>query len=401
MIRFTDETGGMARIKVIGVGGGGGNAINTMIVAGLQGVEFIAANTDLQALDSTQADTRLQLGTHLTKGLGAGANPEIGRKAAQEDREAIVQALEGADMVFVAAGMGGGTGTGAAPVIASIAREKDILTVAVVTKPFGFEGRQRLRQAEAGIHELRDHVDTLIVIPNQRLLERVDKRTSLRDAFRVADDVLRQAVQSISDLILVPGLINLDFADVRTIMAGRGRAIMGTGVVQGETGAIAAAQRAIDSPLLESSIHGARGALINITGGPEMSLLDVHEAASAVQMAVHHEAQIIFGAVIDEQMGDTIRVTVIATGFDESIIEEGGQGMSPNGRRLELPGPERQPEAGNPPAYEVHEKFNEEAYARWRAFAKGAPTTETEADKNLDERMLEVPTFFRRRPWRR
>jgi cell division protein FtsZ len=401
MIRFADETGGMARIKVIGVGGGGGNAVNTMIAAGLQGVEFAAANTDLQALDSVHVDTRLQLGAHLTKGLGAGANPEIGRKAAQEDREAIVQALEGADMVFIAAGMGGGTGTGSAPVIASIARQKDILTVAVVTKPFGFEGRQRLRQAEAGIHELRDHVDTLIVIPNQRLLELVDKRTSLRDAFRVADDVLRQAVQSISDLILVPGLINLDFADVRTIMAGRGRAIMGTGVVQGETGAIAAAQRAIDSPLLESSIHGARGALINITGGPEMSLLEVHEAASAVQIAVHPEAQIIFGAVIDEQMGDTIRVTVIATGFDESVIEEVGQSISPNGRRLEMPVSARTPELDSPPSYEVREKFNEEAYARWRAFTKGTPTTEAEADKNPDERTLEVPTFFRRRPWRR
>jgi cell division protein FtsZ len=401
MIQFADETGGMARIKVIGVGGGGGNAVNTMIAAGLQGVEFAAANTDLQALDSIHVDTRLQLGAHLTKGLGAGANPEIGRKAAQEDREAIAQVLEGADMVFIAAGMGGGTGTGAAPVLASIAREKDILTVAVVTKPFGFEGRQRLRQAEAGILELRDHVDTLIVIPNQRLLELVDKRTSLRDAFRVADDVLRQAVQSISDLILVPGLINLDFADVRTIMAGRGRAIMGTGLVQGDTGAIAAAQRAIDSPLLESSIHGARGALINITGGPEMSLLEVHEAASAVQIAVHPEAQIIFGAVIDEQMGDTIRVTVIATGFDESVLEETAQSISPNGRRLDLPIPDRTLELDDPPAYEVREKFNEEAYARWRAFTRGAATTEAESDKNPDERTLEVPTFFRRRPWRR
>jgi cell division protein FtsZ len=273
--------------------------------------------------------------------------------------------------------------------------------VAVVTKPFGFEGRQRLRQAEAGILELRDHVDTLIVIPNQRLLELVDKRTSLRDAFRVADDVLRQAVQSISDLILVPGLINLDFADVRTIMAGRGRAIMGTGIVQGETGAIAAAQRAIESPLLESSIHGARGALINITGGPEMSLLEVHEAASAVQIAVHPEAQIIFGAVIDEQMGETIRVTVIATGFDESVLEEVAQSISPSGRRLELPVPDRMPELDDPPAYEVREKFNEEAYARWRAFTRGTPTPEVESDKNPDERTLEVPTFFRRRPWRR
>jgi cell division protein FtsZ len=391
----------MARIKVIGIGGGGGNAINTMITGGLQGVEFITANTDRQALDSTSADVRLQLGAHLTKGLGAGANPEIGRKAAQEDREAIMRAIEGADLVFITAGMGGGTGTGAAPVIASLAREQDILTVAVVTKPFGFEGRQRMRQAEAGIHELRDHVDTLIVIPNQRLLEVVDKRTSLRDAFKVADDVLRQAVQSISDLIIVPGLINLDFADVRTIMAGRGRAIMGTGVVQSDAGAIGAAQRAIDSPLLESSVHGARGVLINITGGPEMSLLDVHEAASAVQMVAHPEAQIIFGAVIDEQMGQTIRVTVIATGFDEPPVADLGQSLSGSGRHPEALPRERQLEPVEPPAYEVHEKFNEEAYARWQAFSKGARAGDGASEKSLDDRVLEVPTFFRRRLWRR
>jgi cell division protein FtsZ len=401
MIRFTDEHTGMARIKVVGVGGGGGNAVNTMIASGLQGVEFITANTDVQALDATQADSRLQLGALLTKGLGAGANPEIGRKAAQEDREAIMHALEGADMVFVTAGMGGGTGTGGAPVIASVAREMDILTVAVVTKPFGFEGRQRMRQAEAGIHELRDHVDTLIVIPNQRLLEIVDKRTSLRDAFRVADDVLRQAVQSISDLILVPGLINLDFADVRTIMAGRGKAIMGTGTTQGEAGAIAAAQRAIDSPLLESSVHGARGVLINITGGPDMSLLDVHEAASAVQMVAHPEAQIIFGAVIEEQMGNTIRVTVIATGFDEPLIEDITQGAMINGRRFDVPNRERPTEAVEPLPYEVHEKFNEDAYARLQAYNKGTRAPEPEPEKALDDRALDIPTFFRRRPWRR
>jgi cell division protein FtsZ len=401
MIHFADETRGMARIKVVGVGGGGGNAINTMIASGLQGVDFITANTDRQALESTKADMRLQLGAHLTKGLGAGANPEIGRKAAQEDREAIAQALEGADMVFLTAGMGGGTGTGAAPVIASVAREMDILTVAVVTKPFAFEGRQRMRQAETGIHELRDHVDTLIVIPNQRLLEVVDKRTSLRDAFKVADDVLRQAVQSISDLITVPGLINLDFADVRTIMAGQGRAIMGTGTVQSDSGAIAAAQRAIDSPLLESSVHGARGALVNVTGGPEMSLLDVHEAASAVQMAIHPEAQIIFGAVIDEQLGNTIRVTVIATGFGEPAVEDVGQGMAYNSRRPAAFSAEKLPEATDSPTYEVREKFNEEAYTRWQAFTKGARSGAGEADKSLDERALDVPTFFRRRPWRR
>jgi cell division protein FtsZ len=386
---------------VIGVGGGGGNAINTMITSGLQGVEFITANTDRQALDATQAEQRLQLGTLLTKGLGAGANPEIGRKAAQEDREAIMQALEGADMVFITAGMGGGTGTGGAPVIASVAREMDILTVAVVTKPFGFEGRQRLRQAEAGIHELRAHADTLIVIPNQRLLEIVDKRTSLRQAFMVADDVLRQAVQSISDLILVPGLINLDFADVRTIMAGRGKAIMGTGITQGEAGAIAAAQRAIDSPLLESSVHGARGVLINITGGSDMSLLDVHEAASAVQMVAHPEAQIIFGAVIEEQMGNMIRVTVIATGFDEPHIEDVAPSTVVHGRRLDLSSRDRQPESIEPQPYEVHEKFNEDAYARLQAYNKGTRAHEPRPEKGLDERVLDIPTFFRRRPWRR
>jgi cell division protein FtsZ len=401
MIRFADANTGMARIKVIGVGGGGGNAINTMIASGLQGVEFITANTDLQALDTTQADLRLPLGSLLTKGLGAGANPEIGRKAAQEDREAIRQALEGADMVFITAGMGGGTGTGGAPVIASVAREMDILTVAVVTKPFGFEGRQRMRQAEAGVHELRDHVDTLIIIPNQRLLEIVDKRTSLRDAFKVVDDVLRQAVQSISDLIVVPGLINLDFADVRTIMAGRGRAIMGTGTTQGEAGAIAAAKRAIDSPLLESSVHGARGVLINITGGPDISLLDVHEAASAVQIVAHPEAQIIFGAVIEEQMGNTIRVTVIATGFDEPLIEDITPATTMPGRRFDVPGRERQPESGEPPVYEVHEKFNEEAYARLQAYNKDARAPEPKPEKGLDDRVLDIPTFFRRRPWRR
>ena len=401
MIRFADEHTGMARIKVIGVGGGGGNAINTMITSGLQGVEFITANTDRQALDATQAEQRLQLGTLLTHGLGAGANPEIGRKAAQEDREAIMQALEGADMVFITAGMGGGTGTGGGPVIASVAREMDILTVAVVTKPFGFEGRQRMRQAEAGIHELRAHADTLIVIPNQRLLEIVDKRTSLREAFMVADDVLRQAVQSISDLILVPGLINLDFADVRTIMAGRGKAIMGTGIMQGEAGAIAAAQRAIDSPLLESSVHGAHGVLINITGGPDMSLLDVHEAASAVQMVAHPEAQIIFGAVVEEQMGNMIRVTVIATGFDEPHIEDVVPGTVVNGRRLDLSPRDRQPESVEPQPYEVHEKFNEDAYARLQAYNQGARAHEPKPEKRLDDRVLDIPTFFRRRPWRR
>jgi len=381
MMRFMDDESvdNGAYIKVIGVGGGGGNAINTMIASGLQGVEFIAANTDLQALETAQADIRLQLGVNLTRGLGAGANPEIGRKAAQEDREAIMKALDGADMVFVTAGMGGGTGTGAAPVIASMAREKNILTVAVVTKPFTFEGRQRMKQAEAGIHDLRDHVDTLIVIPNQRLLEVVDKRTPLREAFQVADDVLRQAVQSISDLILVPGLVNLDFADVRTIMQSQGKAIMGTGIAQGESRAVVAAQRAIESPLLEASVHGAQGVLINITGGADMSLFEVHEASSAVQLAAHPEAQIIFGAVIDEHMGDALRVTVIATGFSDVALEEPTKVVPSARRRGEMPMSNGYTEPASTAPYEVHEKFDPEAYARWQAFSKNASSLEPDS----------------------
>ena len=401
MMQFRDDDGvdKGAYIKIIGVGGGGGNAVNTMVAAGLQGVEFITANTDLQALEATQADMRLQLGANLTRGLGAGAKPDIGRKAAQEDREAIMKALEGADMVFITAGMGGGTGTGAAPVIASMAREKNVLTVAVVTKPFMFEGRQRMRQAEAGIHELRDHVDTLIVIPNQRLLEVVDKRTPLREAFQVADDVLRQAVQSISDLILVPGLVNLDFADVRTIMRGQGKAIMGTGVAQGESRAVVAAQRAIESPLLEASVHGAQGVLINITGGSDMSLYEVHEASSAVQMAAHPDAEIIFGAVIDEQMRDALRVTVIATGFAEAAVAEPAKAVPIMRRRGDMPMTDDSTEPASVPAYEVHEKFDPDAYARWQAFTKNTPVPEQGSVP--DERTLEVPAFFRRRSRRR
>jgi cell division protein FtsZ len=401
MMQFRDDDGvdKGAYIKVIGVGGGGGNAVNTMIASELQGVEFITANTDLQALEATQADRRLQLGANLTKGLGAGANPDIGRKAAQEDREAIMKVLEGADMVFITAGMGGGTGTGAAPVIASMAREKNILTVAVVTKPFTFEGRPRMRQAEAGIQELRDQVDTLIVIPNQRLLEVVDKRTPLREAFQVADTVLYQAVQSISDLILVPGLVNLDFADVRTIMRSQGKAVMGTGLAQGESRASVAAQRAIESPLLEASVHGAQGVLINITGGPDMSLFEVHEASSAVQLAVHPDAQIIFGAVIDEQMRDAIRVTVIATGFTETALAEPAKAAPVMRRRGDMPMTDDYPEPESMPVYEVHEKFDPAAYARWQAFTKNPPAPEQ--DSVPDERTLEVPAFFRRRSRRR
>lgn len=306
-----------ARIKVVGVGGGGGNAVNRMVTVGLSGVEFIAANTDVQALDQNMASVKVPIGGKLTKGLGAGADPNIGRQAALEDTDTIIQALSGADMIFVTGGMGGGTATGAAPVIASLASELGALTIAVVTKPFRFEGRKRAMQAEAGVEALRECVDTVITIPNERLLSIVERSTSLTDAFTLADDVLRQAIQGISDLILVPGLINLDFADVKTIMSGMGIAMMGTGLGEGESRAIQAAQKAISSPLLEdSSVNGARGVIINVTGGPDMSLMEVSEASSIIQEAAHEEANIIFGAVIDPTLVGKVKITVIATGFD-------------------------------------------------------------------------------------
>jgi len=307
-----------ACIKVIGVGGGGGNAVNRMIESGIEGVEFLVANTDLQVLSRSLSPVKLQIGAKLTKGLGAGANPDIGRQAAIDDTEKIIEVLEGADMVFITAGLGGGTGTGAAPIVASLATELGALTVAVITKPFAFEGRKRMQQAEKGLAELRECVDTVITIPNERLLHTVERGTSLQDAFRVADDVLRQAVQGISDLITVPGLINLDFADVKTIMQGMGIALMGTGIAEGENRATEATQRAIASPLLEeASIEGARGILVNITGGPDLGLHEVNEASSIIREAADDEANIIFGAVIDERMENQMKITVIATGFDK------------------------------------------------------------------------------------
>jgi cell division protein FtsZ len=307
-----------ARIKVIGIGGGGGNAVNTMIGSRLSGVDFMVANTDAQSLEASQAPVRIQLGGTVTKGLGAGANPEIGRRAALEDQEQIREYLEGSDMIFITAGMGGGTGTGGAPVLARVAREVGALTVGVVTKPFIFEGKKRMHQAEEGIEELKASVDTLIVIPNQRLLSIAAKTTTMLEAFHKADDVLLQAVRGISDLIITPGLINLDFADVRTVMAEMGLALMGASSASGENRAIEAAQKAISSPLLEDiSIQGARGVLINITGGPDLCLHEVNEAASMIQEEAHDDANIIFGAVIDENMTDEIRITVIATGFGE------------------------------------------------------------------------------------
>jgi cell division protein FtsZ len=313
-----------ARIKVIGVGGGGGNAVNRMIEAGIEGIEFLVANTDLQALKRSGAPIKIQLGGKLTKGLGAGADPGIGRNAALEDTEKIIEVLEGADMVFVTTGLGGGTGTGAAPIIASLATELNALTVAVVTKPFHFEGRRRMQQAEEGLRELRECVDTVITIPNERLLHTVERGVSLADSFKVADDVLRQAVQGISDLITVPGLINLDFADVKSIMAGMGLALMGVGRASGEHRAMEATQQAISSPLLEeATIEGAKGVLINITGGPDLTLYEVNEASSIIREAADPDANIIFGAVIDETMRDEMKITVIATGFDKESADSG------------------------------------------------------------------------------
>ncbi len=305
----------LAKIKVIGVGGGGNNAVNRMITANVQGVDFLAVNCDAQALLLSKASNRIQIGEKLTKGLGAGANPEIGEKAAEESRDQLVEALKGADMVFVTAGMGGGTGTGAAPIVADCAKEVGALTVGVVTKPFTFEGKRRMNQAESGIVNLKEKVDTLITIPNDRLLQVIDRRTSMLDAFRIADDVLRQGVQGISDLISVPGLINADFADVKAIMLNAGSALMGIGTAKGDGGAVAAAEAAIKSPLLEASIEGAKGVLFNITGGKELSLYDVTSASGIITESVDPDANIIFGAVIDEALEDEIRVTVIATGF--------------------------------------------------------------------------------------
>ncbi len=308
-----------AKIKVIGIGGGGCNAVNTMIASNLTGVDFVAANTDAQSLKTSLSKVKIQLGSEITKGLGAGSDPEVGKRAAQESVELIRSVLDGMDMVFITAGLGGGTGTGGAPVVAEIAKEMGALTVAVVTKPFQFEGKKRERQAEEGIENLRNIVDTLIVIPNQRLLSMGGRNMSLLEAFKKADDILYQAVKGVSDLIMIPGYINLDFADVRNIMSDMGLALMGTGVARGENRAVEAAQRAISSPLLEdNSIQGARGVLLNITGGPDMSLYEINEASSLIQAEAHDEANIIFGTVVDENMQDEIRITVIATGFDES-----------------------------------------------------------------------------------
>jgi cell division protein FtsZ len=317
-IEFADDAELQARIKVVGIGGSGGNALNTMIQNGLDGVEFIAANTDAQALDRSLAPVKIQLGPQLTRGLGAGGNPDVGRKAALEDVQRLSEALEGADMVFVTAGMGGGTGTGAAPIISQVAQDQGALTVGVVPKPFLFEGRKRSKNAERGVQELIDSIDSIITIPNQRLMSLGDDDITMLDAFARADDVLLQAVQGISDLIINAGMINVDFADVKTIMASNGRALMGTGIAKGDRRALEAAEMAVNSPLLdEVSVQGATGILINFTAGPDIKLREINEAAGLVQQAAHEEAEIIFGVVTDSDLADTVKVTVIATGFEK------------------------------------------------------------------------------------
>ncbi|HVD26210.1 MAG TPA: cell division protein FtsZ [Gaiellaceae bacterium] len=344
-----DQTGNyLAVIKVAGVGGGGSNAVSRMVDAGLSGVEFIAANTDAQALLGVDSDVKVQIGAESTRGLGAGANPEVGKGAAQESRDELKEVLKGADMVFITAGEGGGTGTGAAPIVAEISKhDLGALTVGVVTRPFGFEGRRRAEQAHIGIEELREQVDTLIVIENDRLLQVVEKRTSIVEAFRMADDILRQGVQGITDLITVPGIVNLDFADVRAIMTEAGSALMGIGTASGENRAAEAAHTAVSSPLLESSIEGATGILLNISGPPEMGLFEVNEAAEVVTSAADQNANVIFGAVIDESLKDAVRVTVIATGF--------GPGAHRRRRRatVEEEAPAQRPEQGEQEGFEV------------------------------------------------
>lgn len=365
-----------ARIIVMGVGGGGCNAIRTMIASGLGQVEFVVANTDLQVLKSSPAATKVQLGARLTKGLGAGANPQVGKDAALEDSDRIREILAGADMVFITGGMGGGTGTGAAPVIAGLAKEAGALTVAVVTKPFLFEGARRMKQAEEGVRELRSACDTLLVIPNQRLLSVVEKGTPLTRAFAVADDILRQAVQGIADVITVPGLVNVDFADVRAIMTHMGRAVMGMGRAKGEHRAVEAAQRAIASPLLEDgSIQGARGVLINISGGPDLSLHEVTEASSIIQEAADPEANIIFGSVVNDQLNEEVLVTVIATGFD----------MPAEGRAVVEAAPRASLAAPAPSRAVSHEPFV--------GFRKSSIVTSRDG---LSEEEWDVPTFLRK-----
>src|SRR5450755_4545745 len=390
-ICFNEEARNDARIKVIGVGGGGNNAVNRMIDSGMEHIEFIVANTDLQALRMSRAAIKIQLGVKLTNGLGAGANPEIGRKAALEDSDKIIEVLEGADMIFVTAGLGGGTGTGAAPIIASLASEMGILTVAVITRPFAFEGKRRLQQAERGLKELIESVDTMIVIPNEKLLA-VAKDAGFFESFRIADDVLRQGVQGISDIITIPGIINRDFADVKTTMSGMGYAVMGTAIGRGMNRAVEAAQAAMASPLLEAgAIDGARGILINITGSSSLKLSEVNEASSLIQSSAHEDANIIFGAVLDEQMGEEVKITVIATGFRDQMPE----------RRARMLSVEESPVVSVPlvsvPLAETAKWLSEKAAAPLTPPAPPRFKSEDEDDES-DKVMADAAFFFSSRP---
>jgi len=401
-ISFNDEARNDAKIKVIGIGGGGGNAVNRMIDAGMEGIEFIAANTDLQALRMSRAPMKIQLGVKLTNGLGAGANPEVGRKAALEDSDKIIEVLEGADMVFVTTGLGGGTGTGAAPIIASLASEMGALTVAVVTKPFAFEGKRRMQQAERGIAELMESVDTTIVIPNEKLLG-VAQDAGFFESFRVADDILRQGVQGISDIITIPGIINRDFADVKAIMAGMGYAVMGTATAAGPRRTTEAAQKAIASPLLEAgAIDGARGILINITGSASLKLAEVQEACTIIQSAADEDANIIFGAVLDEKMKDSVKITVIATGFKDSdqrrrrmdaqstfVVSRSDDFFEPT------PEPESDPLPPPPPM--VMQEASPAPVAMTSREPAGIDAMRDAMIANFEQADLDVPAFLRKR----
>ena len=389
MLNFDVEMDNFAKIKVIGVGGGGNNAVNRMVEAQLKGVEFIAVNTDKQALYTSKAEHKIQVGEKLTRGLGAGANPEVGKKSAEESKDEILKVLEGEDMVFVTAGMGGGTGTGAAPVVAQLAKEMGILTVGVVTKPFAFEGKVRMKNAEQGIKELKTKVDTLITIPNDRLLQIVQKNTSMLEAFSIADDVLKQGIESISDLIAAPGLINLDFADVQSIMKEKGLAHMGMGKAQGENRAIEAATQAIQSPLLETSIKGAKGVLLNITGGANLGLFEINEASTLVQESCDSEANIIFGATIKEDLKDDLVITVIATGFEDGQDMEldfnRNSGMNQNQGF-------QQPNINHNIAREVQRPVMQEPKREEEPVAK-----QSASPSYIENDDMEIPTFLRRR----
>jgi cell division protein FtsZ len=404
MLNFDVDMDNFAHIKVIGVGGGGNNAVNRMVEAQLKGVEFIAVNTDKQALYTSKAEQKIQIGEKSTRGLGAGANPDVGKKAAEESKEEILKTLEGADMVFVTAGMGGGTGTGAAPVVAQLAKEMGILTVGVVTKPFAFEGKVRMKNAEHGIKELKSKVDTLITIPNDRLLQIVQKNTSMLEAFSIADDVLKQGIESISDLIAAPGLINLDFADVQAIMKEKGLAHMGIGRAAGENRAIEAARQAIQSPLLETSIKGAKGVLLNITGGANLGLFEINEASTLVQESCDEEANIIFGATIKEELGDELVITVISTGFDENHDMSLDINKKPSmakpvetNNRYQQPQQQQQyqqPSYSQQQSYNQQQNYNQQQAEQQRHEEQ---IQQQQSQGPIEVEDIEIPTFLRRR----